>query len=173
MVCGRRAERLTCGGRAAVATEEKGTVPDPAALRELDGLELADALTRVLGVLDAETGTVHRLRADGLLCLEEFSGGIPPGLLPVIRRIPVGKGMAGLAAERGEPVQICNLQTDASGDARPGARATGMRGSICVPMRRRGRTVGVLGVAVAREREFDADETAWLAKAGAVLARAM
>ena len=148
-------------------------MPGIAALRELDTLALDDALARILSELDAETGTVHRLQADGLLHLEQYAGGIPPGLLPVIRRIPVGKGMAGLAAERGEPVQVCNLQTDASGDARPGARATGMRGSICVPMQRRGQTVGVLGVAVAREREFDAVETAWLARAGAALARNM
>lgn len=173
MVCRRRSELLTCGGPATVAKAEGWSVPGIAALRELDRLALDDALARILSELDAETGTVHRLRVDGMLCLEEHAGGIPPGLLPVIRRIPVGKGMAGLAAERGAPVQICNLQTDAGGEARPGARSTGMRGSICVPMQRGGRTVGVLGVAVAHEREFDADETGWLAKAAAVLARNM
>ena len=36
-------------------------------------------------------------------------------------------------AERAEPVTACNLQTDTSGDVRPGARATGLQGSICVP----------------------------------------
>ena len=138
--------------------------------REIGELKLGDALARILRELSADTGTVHRLRADGLLHLEEYSGGIPDELLPVIQRIPVGKGMAGLAALRGEPVQICNLQTDSSGDARPGARSTGMQGSICVPMEHDGRLVGVLGVAVAREREFSADEAAWLGQAGAVLA---
>lgn len=140
-------------------------------LRALGELAPADGLERVLSELNAETGTVHRLRADGLLHLEEFAGGIPEHLLAVIRRIPVGKGMAGLAAERGEPVQICNLQADSSGNARPGARSTGMRGSICVPMKREGRLMGVLGVAVAREREFSAAEAAWLLEAGSVLAR--
>lgn len=140
--------------------------------REIGELGLGDALTRILSELNADTGTIHRLCADGLLHLEEFAGGIPEQLLPVIRRIPVGKGMAGLAAERGEAVQICNLQTDSSGDARPGARSTRMQGSICVPMRHGGRLVGVLGVAVAREREFSADETAWLARVGTALASA-
>ncbi len=139
-------------------------------LRELGKLELEDALARILGGMNADTGTVHRLRADGLLHLEAYSGGIPDHLLPVIQRIPVGKGMAGLAAQRGEPVQTCNLQMDSSGDVRPGARSTGMRGSICVPMNHDGRLVGVLGVAVAREREFSAAETAWLVQVGAVLA---
>lgn len=123
--------------------------------------------------MKADSGTVHALRGDGMLHLEEHLGGIPENLLPVIQRIPVGKGMAGLAAERGEAVQICNLQTDASGDARPGAKATGMRGSICVPMQRAGRLVGVLGVAVETEREFSPEETVWLTEAGAVLAEGL
>ncbi len=117
-----------------------------------------------------ETGTVHRLSSDGALELEAHAGPVPPGLLAVIRSIPVGKGLAGLAAERGEPVRICNLQTDDSGAARPGARSTGMRGSICVPMTAAGRTVGVLGVASAREREFGEAEAAWLCEAAAALA---
>ena len=142
---------------------------DPA-IRELAGLKLEDALARILCELKADTGTVHRLREDGLLHLQAHLGGIPQHLLPVIRLIPVGKGMAGLAAERGEPVQICNLQADSSGAARPGARSTGMQGSICVPMKHERRLVGVLGVAVACEREFDAAETAWLQRASAVLA---
>lgn len=137
---------------------------------ELAGLPLRDALDRVLSAMEAETGTVHVLGPDGLLHLAHHSGGIPEPLLPVIRRIPVGKGMAGLAAERGRPVQICNLQSDASGDARPGARATGMRGSICVPMNGATGLVGVLGVAVAHEREFTDAEAEWLSLAGTAIA---
>ncbi len=147
-------------------------MPDKTVLLELGAVPAAAALPKILAALDAETGTVHLLRADGLLHLEHYAGGIPDSMLPVIQRIPVGKGMAGLAAERAEPVQICNLQTDASGDARPGARSTGMRGSICVPMMKGGRLVGVLGVAVEREREFSAAEAAWLLHAGAILATA-
>lgn len=135
-----------------------------------EGLDLAGALGRILQALDAETGTIHALETDGHLHLRQHAGSIPDRLLPVIRRIPVGKGMAGLAAERGEPVQVCNLQTDASGDVRPGARVTGMQGSICVPMRKGGALVGVLGVAVDREREFTPEETAWLEHAGESLA---
>ena len=142
-------------------------------LGQLAGLPVADALDRILATMDAETGTVHLLGSDGLLHLERHAGGIPEHLLPVIRRIPVGKGMAGLAAERDEPVQVCNLQTDSSGVARPGARSTGMRGSICVPMKDEGCLVGVLGVAVAHEREYSAAEADWLSEAGAVLASAL
>lgn len=143
-----------------------------AKMRALAGLAPGEALDRVLAAVQAETGTIHRMGPDGLLHLEAHAGGIPERLLPVIGRIPVGKGMAGLAAERGEPVQICNLQTDSSGNARPGARSTGMRGSICVPMKDGDRLVGVLGVAVAREREYTDAEAAWLSEAGSILAKA-
>ena len=146
-------------------------MPEISVFQELGGLRIGPALAKILGEIRAETGTVHRLGQDGLLHLEEYAGSIPENLLPVIRRIPIGKGMAGLAAERGEPVQTCNLQTDKSGDARPQARSTGMRGSICVPMARNGELVGVLGVAVAHEREFSDAEAGWLAEAGAILAR--
>ncbi len=137
---------------------------------EFSSLTLEDALDRILSELDAETGTLHGLGTDGLLHLQAHAGSIPEHLLAIIQRIPVGKGMAGLAAERGEPVQICNLQSDTSGDARPGARTTGMRGSICVPMRKHGKIVGVLGIAVAREREFSLAESTWLENAGTALA---
>lgn len=145
-------------------------MPDKTALQELGSLPVPQALSKILAALEAETGTVHWLRSDGLLHLEQHAGGIPDALLPVIQRIPVGKGMAGLAAERVEPVQVCNLQSDASGTARPGARSTGMRGSICVPMMKGGQLVGVLGVAVGHERDFSDSETAWLLKAGTILA---
>ena len=145
-------------------------MPDTTARLELGSLPPAQMLAKILASLNAETGTVHRLRPDGLLHLEQHVGPIPDALLPVIRSIPVGKGMAGLAAQRAEPVQVCNLQTDASGTARPRARSTGLRGSICVPMMKGTRLVGVLGVAVQRERDFSDSETNWLLEAGAILA---
>jgi putative methionine-R-sulfoxide reductase with GAF domain len=70
--------------------------------------------------------------------------------------------MAGLAAERAQPVDACNIQTDASGDVRPGARGTGLQGAIVVPMMRDAEVVGTLGVGCRAERTFTAEETAWL-----------
>ena len=60
--------------------------------------------------------------------------GIPEALMPVIQTIPVGKGIAGAAAERREPVELCNLQTDTSGVAKPGAKQTQVQGSLAVPV---------------------------------------
>ncbi len=127
------------------------------------------ALELILGHLDCDTGTIHRLGDDGMLHLDAWAGQIPEQLLPVIQTIPVGKGIAGLAVERAQPVDMCNLQTDTSGDARPGAKQTGARGSLCVPMMRDGKPVGALGVATASERRFNELETQILLEAGRIL----
>ena len=124
----------------------------------------------VLEEFRAETGTLHRLGEDGMLHLEAYAGGLPEQLLPVIQTIPVGKGIAGLTVERNEPVDMCNLQTDTSGDARPGAKTTGARGSLCVPLSRDGRAIGALGIATAQERAFSEEETETLLAVGRILA---
>lgn len=129
-----------------------------------------EALALVLARFRAASGTLHRLRA-GALALTAHTPGIPPQVLEVIRVVPIGKGMAGLAAERKAPVTACNLQTDQSGDVRPGARATGLKGSLVVPLLAADELRGTLGIANLEEREFTPEETALLLAAGRVLAR--
>ena len=129
----------------------------------------AKVMDLVLAHFNADTGTIHVLGPDGLLHLEAWAGGIPEPLLDVIRTIPVGKGIAGLAVQRREPVNLCNLQTDQSGDVRPGARATGVHGSICVPIMAGPAAVGALGIATRRERDFTGDEAELLQEVGRVL----
>lgn len=130
------------------------------------------ALARILSAFDADSGTIHLLGGDGLLHLEAASAGIPPAVIETVRRVPVGKGMAGLAVERGAPVNSCNIQTDATGDVRPGARATGLQGSIVVPILLDARAVGALGIANHRERTFTDEEAEALLAVGRALARA-
>lgn len=130
------------------------------------------ALTLVMAQFGADSGTVHLMGADGVLHLKTASAGIPPVVLEKVRIVPVGKGMAGLAAERKVPVSVCNIQTDQSGDVRAGARATGLEGAIALPMLTADDEVaGVLGVANRAERTFTADETAALLTIGRTLAR--
>lgn len=127
------------------------------------------ALRRILTHFECVTGTLHLFDpADGTLALVAQVG-IPESLLDRVRTIPMGKGMAGLAAERREPVQVCNLQSDASGVARPRARETLMGGSITVPVLVDGVLRGTLGIAKASPHEFDAGETAVLVEAAAVV----
>jgi L-methionine (R)-S-oxide reductase len=131
--------------------------------------ELEQALTRIVNEFGADSGTIHLLEDDGVLHLKAATAGIPPAVLDIVRLVPVGKGMAGLAVERNEPVNACNIQADKSGDVRPGARATGMQGAIVVPMRRDGSAVGALGIANRSERTFTDDEIARLSEAASAL----
>jgi len=68
-------------------------------------------------------------------------------ILPAVEKIPVGKGIAGVAAEKREPVEICNLQSDTSGVAKPAAKDTKVSGSIAVPIEGKdGKLFGTLGI---------------------------
>jgi signal transduction protein with GAF and PtsI domain len=135
--------------------------------------ELDQALARIVEEFGADSGTIHLLEEDGVLHLKAATAGIPQVVLDVVRLVPVGKGMAGLAVERNEPVNACNIQSDASGDVRPGARATGMQGAIVVPIRREGSAVGALGIANRRERIFTDEEIARLGVRAELAARAI
>ena len=73
-------------------------------------------------------GTVHRVEGGELVLQAAFN--IPEPVRRVTARIPRGKGMAGLALERDQPVSTCNLKTDSTGDVRPGARAVDAK-SLC------------------------------------------
>ena len=131
------------------------------------------ALEQVVAAMAAETGTIHWLAADGHLHLAAVVGMFPPIVIDAIRVIPVGKGLAGLAAERRECVTVCNLQSADDGQARPGARATGMEGAITAPcIASDGSLRGVIGVANAAARTFTAFEQAALLAHGRRLADA-
>ena len=136
-----------------------------------DGSAWNDALGRILEEMSADSGTIHVLGDDGVLHLKAASASIPQVVLDTIKDVPVGKGMAGLAVERRQPVNACNIQTDATGDVRPGARATGLQGSVVVPLLNGDDAVGALGVANRRERTFTDAEEKRLVEIGKVLAR--
>lgn len=134
-----------------------------------DPMPWDDVLAQLTAHFDCPVGTVHMMDADGMLHLRAQKG-LPPPVLDKVQVIPVGKGMAGIAAERKEPVQVCNLQTDDSGVARPGAKMTQMEGSLAAPMLVDGEVRGVLGVAKPSAYDFSNDETDLLLAVGTLLA---
>ena len=127
---------------------------------------LDEVLRMTIAHFRADTGTIHLLEADGVMHLKAASAGIPEPVLKAVQIVPIGKGMAGLAVERKEPISVCNLQTDSSGDARPGAKATGMEGAIVVPIFHGTDTVGALGIANRAPRTFTTEETTLLTDVG-------
>jgi L-methionine (R)-S-oxide reductase len=139
-----------------------------AALRDdRDPDALSQALQLLLERFDCTTGSVHLLDDESGMLKLAAQRGIPDVVLDKIKVIPVGKGMAGLAAERREPVQVCNLQTDTSGVVWPGARDTKMEGSLAAPMLNAdGVLKGTLGVAKPISYDFTPQECDLLMKAG-------
>ena len=138
-------------------------IPSPVAdaLQTRDAQAVLDESIRAFG---CQAGTVHWLDAqDGMLKLAAHRN-LPPPIVQIVATVPVGKGIAGLAAQNREPVSLCNLQTDTSGQARPAAKTTGMEGSIAVPMLVAGEMRGVLGVAMAAAHDWtDAEKSLLLA----------
>ena len=133
---------------------------------------LLQVLELVLAHFNCTTGTIHGLDPKSGLLILLAQRGIPEVIMDKVARIPIGKGMAGIAAERKQPVQVCNLQTDASGIAKPAAKETRMEGSVAVPMLME-KTIlrGVLGVAKPVAYEFTAAEQQLLLQIGELTGR--
>lgn len=128
---------------------------------------LADILTHY----DCSTGTIHIFDKESGLLKLQAQRGIPGFLLPKMMEIPVGKGMAGIAAERREPVEMCNLQTDDRGIVRPAAKETKVEGSIAVPMLLKGELWGTLGIAKPVPYDFTQEEKKSLMMIGEEMSR--
>jgi len=109
----------------------------------------------------AVAGTVHVRQGDGLTLTAAVN--IPPPVAEVVRWVPWGKGMAGMALETGEAVTTCNLKEDDTGRVKPGAKAVSAQAAIALPVKdANGSVVAVVGVAFMEEREIGHDEIARL-----------
>src|SRR5713226_1669943 len=155
-LCGSRKERRI-SVRKSYQTQMTLLDQIQSALHAPGGLQQALQLT--IDHFKADTGTIHLLGPDGVMHLKAASQGIPQVVLDAVRIVPIGKGMAGLAAQRKEPVTVCNIQTDASGAVRSGAKATGMEGAVVVPILKGDKAIGALGIANRTARTFSNDET--------------
>jgi L-methionine (R)-S-oxide reductase len=136
---------------------------------EQNSEKYAEVLELVLDYFNCAVGTIHYMDQSTNLLRLMAQVGIPDSIKTQVSSIPVGKGMAGIAAERREPVQVCNLQTDNSGVAKQGAKETRMEGSIAVPMLTGDDIKGVLGVAKPTAYEFSPDEISTLQEIATLL----
>jgi putative methionine-R-sulfoxide reductase with GAF domain len=135
-----------------------------------DDSALGKVLACILADFQSETGTIHLLDIDQQLLHLTAEVGLPPQMLAAVRTIPVGKGIAGQTVAQNKSITICNLQTDTSGVAKPGAKQTGVGGALCVPMRRDGKIIGTLGIGTARQYEYTSEDTRRLEEAANLIA---
>ena len=114
---------------------------------------------------DGIAGTVHVQRGDDLYLTAAHN--IPPKVIAIIAHVPRGKGMAGLAQVKQEPVQTCNLQTDQTGNIKPGAKAVDVQAAVALPvLDDLGRVRAVVGIAWSKEGEIvTAEEQAMMERA--------
>jgi hypothetical protein len=116
-------------------------------------------LTKNAGV----AGTVHLRQGDDLILSAAVN--IPPPVVEIVKSVPKGKGMAGLAFERNQAVSTCNLKTDTTGDVRPGAKAVNANAAVAIPIHdARGEVRGVVGIAYMGERDMEDSELARLTR---------
>lgn len=110
-------------------------------------------LESLIGRFGGVAGTVHEQRGEDLYLTAAHN--IPPPVLAIVAHVARGKGMAGVAQVRKQPVQTCNLQTDASGTIKPGAKAVNAQAAIALPvLTADGEIRAVVGVAWMDEREI-------------------
>jgi hypothetical protein len=114
-------------------------------------------------------GTVHMLTSPDELTLAAAVR-IPDVVKQIVQRVPRGKGMAGLALERNEPISTCNIKTDSTGQVRPGARAVDAKAGVALPVHdAAGQVRAIVGVAFTDEKALSESELAGLARAAASL----
>jgi signal transduction protein with GAF and PtsI domain len=135
----------------------------------------SQCLARIAREWEARTATLHRADSETRMIHMVASIGIPEGLKRVTEVIPFGKGMAGICVQRGEPVTVCNLQTDASGVAKPGAKETEVAGAIVIPIRgeESGPILGTLGIGKPEEHTYTPEETDLLVACARLLAETL
>ena len=102
---------------------------------------------------DGVAGTVHVQRGEDLYLTAAHN--IPPQVIAIVAHVPHGKGMAGVAQVKKEPVQTCNLQTDDTGNIKPGAKAVDAQAAIALPvLDDLGEVRAVVGIAWNKEGEI-------------------
>ncbi len=134
-------------------------------------IDWQNLLETVVASFDCTTGTLHFLDHKTQLLQVKAHVGVPDFLLPKLSTIPIGKGMAGIAAERRKPVEMCNLQTDDSGVARPAAKETKVEGSVATPLLLDDSLYGVIGVGKRLPYDFTAAETQELMAIGEAISK--
>ena len=127
-------------------------------------LELETVLQRsldaVLDVMRCNVGAVHLLGEGGHLLNLAAGRGIPSELRSQISSVPVDSGLAGTVIQRGEPT----LVRDIASSPLPlrSIPAAADQTYLGVPLRSRGRTLGVLSVLGEAGRHFADEEVALL-----------
>ena len=125
-------------------------------------------LESLVANLGGSAGTVHVQRGEDLFLTAAHN--IPPQVVRIVAHVARGKGRAGVAQVKKKPVQTCNLQTDDTGNIKPGAKAVGAQAAVALPvLDREGAVRAVVGIAWSKEGEIGPAEEQAMMKLAATL----
>ncbi|STX27980.1 Signal transduction protein containing GAF and PtsI domains [Legionella beliardensis] len=128
-------------------------------------------LATIVSRFSADVGTIHKLdKKDNQLHLVAYTHGIPENIIEGVRKIPLGKGIAGTTAQEKKPTVIGDLVTDRTDYVIPIARTAGIQGMMCVPVFDKEEVVGTISVGCVKERQFTEPEIDKLIEIGKELA---
>ncbi len=117
---------------------------------------LAELTQLVAAELVTEVCSIYVLRPGDLLELAATEGLRPEAVGRT--KLRVGEGIIGLVAATGQPLNLPDAQNHPAFAYRPETGEEKYASLLAVPVRRAGRTLGVLGVQNRQPRRYDADE---------------
>lgn len=118
---------------------------------------MTSALDKLIEVTAVDSGDVYLLDEKSGELILKGQKGISPEVVPLIERLRIGEGVAGAAVQQ-ENLIIINDIEKASPSMTIYARRTGAKSLISVPIRVRGRMLGVLDLVSHTPRIFSREE---------------
>jgi PAS domain S-box-containing protein len=127
-------------------------------------ITLHHSLNHILAALGTDMGFIHLLDETGNLLRMSAEHGLPQEMIVQTNTMPTTSGGSGWVMEHDEPLVV----PDITGDPRTVAlaEALGSKAYICVPIRAKGKVVGVLSIVRETSRPASADEIALLIAVG-------
>jgi PAS domain S-box-containing protein len=125
---------------------------------------LERSLECVLGTMNSDKGLIHLWDESDETLRLAAQHGLSPALVAQIDQVPSGKGLTGWVFIHGQPLLTPSLLEEPDGPDAPSAIVTGLDDAyVGVPMRAKGKVVGVFSVLGEAGRKFRPDEVTLLA----------
>jgi signal transduction histidine kinase len=140
-------------------------------LQDLDTI-LRNALDSVLELINADIGGILLWDEETKTLRYRVYRGLSPSYAESVQLSP-SQGIAGRAAQTGEPLLLEDISKDPRTAHPVSIRAEGIRGFVSIPLKSKARVVGVMNVASHAIGRFGADDVSLLSSIGDYLGTAI
>lgn len=118
---------------------------------------LENTLSQVLQIMNIEVGWIYLLNEETQKLRCAYSHGIPDDVIPSIKELDIGEGIAGRVAEKGEPIIIVNALEDPRVSSIV-IQKQGIRSFASIPLHSRTRLIGVMNIGSFGQRSISPDD---------------